>query len=63
MRDAAKKILNDLGYHDAEVSILLVNDHRIKQLNQLHRDVNKSTDVLAYPMQDGEGKGINPSTL
>ena len=58
MRDVVKKILNDLGYHDAELSIVLVNDRRIRQLNYLHRNINHPTDVLAYSMQEGKGKGI-----
>ncbi|MFH0924839.1 MAG: rRNA maturation RNase YbeY [bacterium] len=64
MRDVVKKILKDLGCPDeVEVSIVFVNDKRIRQLNRLYRGINRPTDVLAYSMQEGEGKGINPYIL
>ena len=33
-----------------EVCILMTNDEELKTLNQRYRSVNKSTDVLAFPM-------------
>jgi probable rRNA maturation factor len=46
--------LTDLGLSDAELSLLLVNDVQIQELNRryLHRD--KPTNVLAFPMREGE---------
>ncbi|MCD8095716.1 MAG: rRNA maturation RNase YbeY [Ruminococcus sp.] len=36
--------------HDAEVSVLLVNDKKIHALNLEHRGIDRSTDVLSFPL-------------
>lgn len=41
----------------AEISILLVNDEQIREMNKEHRKIDKATDVLSFPMVDMfEGK-------
>ena len=32
-----------------ELSILLVNDHKIRRLNSQYRKIDKTTDVLSFP--------------
>ncbi len=39
-----------LGLHKAELSILFVNDRRMKILNSRYRDVDRTTDVLSFPI-------------
>ena len=34
----------------AEISVTFVDDERIHELNKLHRDVDRSTDVLSFPL-------------
>ena len=48
---------------DAELGILFVGDAQIQDLNRryLHRD--KPTNVIAFPMQEGEFTGLHPSLL
>lgn len=44
----------DVNY---EVSVLIVDDEEIRTINKEHRDIDKSTDVLSFPMvefQNGE---------
>ena len=43
------KALHILGLNSAEISILLVNDKRMKILNKQYRGINKTTDVLSFP--------------
>ena len=59
----AKRILADLALPDAELSILLVNDVQIQELNRryLHRD--KPTNILAFPMRKGEFSSLHPHLL
>lgn len=38
----------------AELSVNIVNDRTIQQLNNNYRQVNEPTDVLAFPMHDYE---------
>ena len=45
------------------MSILLVNDKRIHELNRHYRNVESVTDVLAFSMQEGEFGYINPDLL
>lgn len=45
------------------MSILLVNDKRMRELNSLYRSKDKTTDVLAFSMRDGQYPNINPAIL
>ncbi len=35
-----------------EINILLTDNESIRQINKKHRDIDKSTDVLSFPMAD-----------
>lgn len=41
-----------LGLHKAELSVLLVNDRRMRGLNRSFRNVDRTTDVLSFPQTD-----------
>ncbi len=50
-----KKVQRAIGLR-GDVTVLLADDTRIKQLNRHFRGKNKSTDVLSFPaMENGEG--------
>ena len=34
----------------AEISVMLVNDEQIHELNKMHRNIDRSTDVLSFPL-------------
>ena len=34
----------------AEISVSLVNDEQIHELNKMHRNIDRSTDVLSFPL-------------
>ncbi len=50
----AKQILSALGYIDVELSLLIVDDEEMARLNREYRQVDSSTDVLSFPMWEGE---------
>jgi probable rRNA maturation factor len=53
-------MLTHLGLEGTELSIALVDDATIQELNRTYRRKDKPTDVLAFPM-DGEGEpGTKP---
>lgn len=52
-----------LGLEEAELSILLCDDATIKNLNRSYRKINRATDVLAFPMGEGPGPGIERGLL
>ena len=35
-----------------EVSVLIVDDEEIRAINREHRDIDKPTDVLSFPMAE-----------
>lgn len=42
-------MLRLLGLKDAELSILLVDDSRMRRLNHKYRGIDRTTDVLSFP--------------
>ncbi|HET8538609.1 MAG TPA: rRNA maturation RNase YbeY [Anaeromyxobacter sp.] len=57
LRARAAAFLAALGRADAEVSILLVRDSRIRALNREWRRKDRATDVLSFPLSDPPGIG------
>ena len=43
--------------YEAEVSLTIVGDEEIRQINREHRQIDKSTDVLSFPMLEYETPG------
>jgi probable rRNA maturation factor len=54
LRLRAGKMLDHLGLAEAELSIALVDDACIRDLNWTYRSIDRPTDVLAFAMGDGE---------
>lgn len=52
-----------MGYTDAELSIVIVDDEEMKGLNSEYRGVDSTTDVLSFPMQEGDFGDICPEML
>ncbi len=46
----------------AEISVTFVNDEMIRQLNREHRNIDKSTDVLSFPLGENGEYDINRDT-
>ena len=45
------------------MSVLLAGDARVRTLNRLYRGKDSPTDVLAFPMGEGEFADIQPELL
>jgi probable rRNA maturation factor len=63
IRKSAQRILANLALPDAELSILLVDDAQIQDLNQRYLNRNKPTNVLAFSMKEGEFSTLHPQLL
>lgn len=63
LRQAIKKTLDGEKRADAEVSVLLVDNAHIGELNRLYRGVDSPTDVLAFAMNEGEFADLHPELL
>ena len=51
---AARAALNNLGQHQAELSLLLTDDATVQDLNRTYRGVDKTTDVLSFSQREGD---------
>ena len=63
IRQTATAVLNALEYPDAELSILIVDDQQIAQLNQEYLKRKGPTNVIAFPMREGKFSEIAPNLL
>ena len=52
-----------MGLPDAELSLLLVDDAQIQELNRRYLRRDKPTNVLAFPMREGEFSTLHPHLL
>jgi len=62
IKGKASTILTLCGLDNTELSILIVNNKRIRRLNKRYRGIDRPTDVLAFPLTLslsplGRGKG------
>ena len=53
--ECVKCVLKTMSEDDAELSLVLVNDMHIRNLNWKYRRKDSATDVLAFPMRDARG--------
>lgn len=52
------RVLEAEGVENAEVSVAVVGERRIRALNAAHRGKDQVTDVLSFPLEEaGEGGG------
>ncbi|MDY6824702.1 MAG: rRNA maturation RNase YbeY [Thermodesulfobacteriota bacterium] len=63
LRTKTRAVLSALGSHDAEVSILITDDPAITELNARYLDRTGPTNVIAFPMLEGDFAEINPAGL
>ena len=50
----AERMLAGLGRNEADASVHVIGDARMKALNRRYRGVGKTTDVLSFPTETGE---------
>jgi len=63
IRRVVQKILAKLGLPEAELSLLLVDDKQIQELNLRFLGRDKPTNVLAFSMREGEYSSLHPHLL
>jgi probable rRNA maturation factor len=54
LRSHASRLLRELGCARAELSVALVDDAAIAQLNERYRGIARATDVLSFSLLEGE---------
>lgn len=62
-----KTILHALGEHGinskGEISIAIVGDRKMRELNLKHRGLEKTTNVLSFPLREGENTHLPPGMV
>ncbi len=59
----AAKILKALKSPEGELSVLIVGDEKIAEINSQYLGRKGPTNVIAFSMREGEFSGINPDIL
>ena len=63
IRKACNATLKYEGFTDkAEINVTIVDDAEIQELNREFRDIDKSTDVLSFPLGEDGVYDYNPET-
>jgi probable rRNA maturation factor len=62
LRAAVLATLEAAGVGDGHLSVELVSEERIRELNRDHRGLDRPTDVLSFPI-DGAGPAPGPREL
>ena len=63
IRQTVQVILDALDCPDSELSILIVDDPQIEELNQQYLNRNRPTNVIAFPMREGEFSELSAHLL
>jgi len=63
LEQTAQAILNDLGYPDHELSLLIVDDPQIEIINRQYLQHEGPTNVISFAMQEGEFSQVSPFLL
>ena len=62
LRPAVERALAAAGVRDGHLAVELVDAERIRDLNRVHRALDRPTDVLAFPL-DGAAPVAGPREL
>ncbi|HEX2129335.1 MAG TPA: rRNA maturation RNase YbeY [Solirubrobacterales bacterium] len=62
LREPVRAALDAARVDDGHLSLELVGEGRIRELNRQHRDRDRPTDVLSFPI-DGAGPAAGPREL
>jgi len=57
------KILSDLGFTSSELSVSIVGDRTIRNLNREYLQKDHPTNVISFSMQEGEFGSLSPEIL
>lgn len=62
LRATLERLLDEIGAGEATVSLTLVRDPEMRELNQEHRRKDAATDVLSFPLYEPEAFERNART-
>ncbi|HOF04033.1 MAG TPA: rRNA maturation RNase YbeY [Syntrophales bacterium] len=63
IRRTLTKLLRSMGEAEAEVSLLLVDDEGIREINRSYLNRDYPTNVISFSMREGNWGQLNPDLL
>jgi probable rRNA maturation factor len=63
IRNSLVRLLKRLGLEDRELSLLLVDNEEIRELNRLYLGRDYPTNVISFSMSEGAYGDVNPQLL
>jgi len=63
VRRSLKRLLKELGFKDSEVSLLLVDDDQIREINMNYLQRDRPTNVISFAMTEGAFGDVHPEIL
>src|SRR5450756_626370 len=63
VRRSLKRLLKELGFRDSEVSLLLVDDDQIREINKNYLQRDRPTNVISFAMTEGAFGDVHPEIL
>ena len=63
IRSSLVRLLKRLGLEDRELSLLLVDNEEIRELNRIYLGRDYPTNVISFAMSEGDYGGVNPHLL
>jgi len=63
VRRSLKRLLKELGFKDSEVSLLLVDDDQIREINKYYLQRDRPTNVISFAMTEGAFGELHPEIL
>jgi probable rRNA maturation factor len=63
IREKARAILNALDCPDGELSIVIVDDPHMAEMNQRYLQHSGPTNVISFAMREGDFGDINPQVI
>jgi probable rRNA maturation factor len=63
VEEKAKIVLNAMGVQDGELSLLIVDDDQMAELNKTYLGREGPTNVIAFPMRQGPFAEVNANLL
>ncbi len=63
LRQTANKIIRELGCRDKEISLALVDNDQIREINRQYLNRDYPTNVIAFSQLEGDFGDLNPTLL
>ena len=63
LRRSLKRLMKELGCENEEISLVLVDDAQIREINKNYLKRDRSTNVISFALTEGEFSDINPLLL